>query len=176
MRQFGFRMKFKTLSMSGEEKHGHHFDFPIFFNMSKQFLPKCKKECGRKSAPTVPPIDLSYSSLHQCIKCNKWTFVFILPFSVLGCAFSAKVVCSKYAKDVGGGGEGGGGGMAGYYVRMPPKDCRADKAGNWRPTFKIVSIPSHPLGFKFNTAMLSRSFNIDLFWIVLTCAVEKLAI
>ena len=71
-------------------------------------------------------------------------FVFTLPFSVLGCAFSAKVVCSDYAKDAG---AGGGGGMAGYYVRMPPKDCRANHAGNWRPTFKIVSIPSQPLGF-----------------------------
>ena len=24
--------------MSDEEKHGHHFDLPPFFNMSKQFL------------------------------------------------------------------------------------------------------------------------------------------
>ena len=31
--------KCKTLFMSDEEKHGHHFDLPIFFNyMSKQFL------------------------------------------------------------------------------------------------------------------------------------------
>ena len=35
---FGLRMKFKTLFMSDEEKHGHHFDLPIFFNVSKQFL------------------------------------------------------------------------------------------------------------------------------------------
>ena len=24
--------------MSDEEKHGHHFHFPLFLNMSKQFL------------------------------------------------------------------------------------------------------------------------------------------
>ena len=24
--------------MSDEKKHGHHFDLPLFFNMSKQFL------------------------------------------------------------------------------------------------------------------------------------------
>ena len=34
----GLRMKFKTLSMSDEEKHGYHFDLPLFSNMSKQFL------------------------------------------------------------------------------------------------------------------------------------------
>ena len=34
----GLRMKFKTLFMSGEEKHGHYFDLPLFFNMSKHFL------------------------------------------------------------------------------------------------------------------------------------------
>ena len=34
----GLRMKFKTLFMSGEEKFGHNFDLPLFFNMSKQFL------------------------------------------------------------------------------------------------------------------------------------------
>ena len=40
MRQLslGLRMKFKTLFMSDEEKHGHHFDLPLFFNMSRQFL------------------------------------------------------------------------------------------------------------------------------------------
>ena len=27
----GLLMKFKTLSMSDEEKHGHHFDLPLFF-------------------------------------------------------------------------------------------------------------------------------------------------
>ena len=32
------RMKFLTLFMSDEEKYGHHFDLPLFFNMSKQFL------------------------------------------------------------------------------------------------------------------------------------------
>ena len=31
-------MKFKTLFMSNEEKRGHNFDLPLFFNMSKQFL------------------------------------------------------------------------------------------------------------------------------------------
>ena len=30
-------MKFKTLFMSDKEKHGHHFDLPLF-NMSKQLL------------------------------------------------------------------------------------------------------------------------------------------
>ena len=34
----GLRMKFKTLFMSDEEKLGHHFDWPLFFNMSKPFL------------------------------------------------------------------------------------------------------------------------------------------
>ena len=34
----GFRMKFKTLFMSDEEKHDHHFDLQLFFNMPKQFL------------------------------------------------------------------------------------------------------------------------------------------
>ena len=38
MRQFGLRMKFKTLFMSDKEKHGHHFDLPLFLKMSKQFL------------------------------------------------------------------------------------------------------------------------------------------
>ena len=36
------RMKFKTLFisvfMSDKEKHGHHFDLPLFFLLSKQFL------------------------------------------------------------------------------------------------------------------------------------------
>ena len=35
MHQFGVA---QTLFMGGEEKHGHHFDLPLFFNMSKQFL------------------------------------------------------------------------------------------------------------------------------------------
>ena len=30
-------MKFKTLFISGEEKHGNNFDLRLFFNMSKQF-------------------------------------------------------------------------------------------------------------------------------------------
>ena len=34
----GLRMKCKTLFMSSDEKHSHHFDLPPFFNMSKQFL------------------------------------------------------------------------------------------------------------------------------------------
>ena len=36
----GLRMKFKNLFMSNEEKHGHHFDLPLFFNISMlmQFL------------------------------------------------------------------------------------------------------------------------------------------
>ena len=34
----GLRMKFKTLFMSDEEKHGDNFDLPLFFSMSKQFL------------------------------------------------------------------------------------------------------------------------------------------
>ena len=40
MRQFGVCMKFKTLFnfMSDEKKRGHHFDLPLFFNISKQFL------------------------------------------------------------------------------------------------------------------------------------------
>ena len=39
MASLGLRMKFKkTLFMSDEEKHGHHFDLPLFFNMSKKFL------------------------------------------------------------------------------------------------------------------------------------------
>ena len=33
----GLRMKFKTLFMS-DEKHGHHFDLPLLFNMSNQCL------------------------------------------------------------------------------------------------------------------------------------------
>ena len=32
------RMKFKTLFMSDEEKHGHNFNFFTLFNVSKQFL------------------------------------------------------------------------------------------------------------------------------------------
>ena len=45
MRQFGLRMIFKTvktLFMSDDEKHGHHFDLPLFLDNimsnSKQFL------------------------------------------------------------------------------------------------------------------------------------------
>ena len=36
----GLCMKLKTLFMSDadEEKHGHHFDLPLFFNISMQFL------------------------------------------------------------------------------------------------------------------------------------------
>ena len=32
----GLRMKFITLFMSDEEKHGHHFDLPLFFNIPMQ--------------------------------------------------------------------------------------------------------------------------------------------
>ena len=32
MRQFGVRMKFKTLFMSDEEKQSYHFDLLLFFN------------------------------------------------------------------------------------------------------------------------------------------------
>ena len=31
-------MKFKTLFMGEEEKHGHNFGLPLFFNKFKQFL------------------------------------------------------------------------------------------------------------------------------------------
>ena len=34
----GLCMKLKTLFMSDEEKHGHHFDLPLFFNISMHFL------------------------------------------------------------------------------------------------------------------------------------------
>ena len=34
----GLRLKFKTLFTRDEEKHSYHFDWPLFFNMSKQFL------------------------------------------------------------------------------------------------------------------------------------------
>ena len=35
----GLLVQFETLFMSDEEKHGHHFDLPIFFNMSHFFAP-----------------------------------------------------------------------------------------------------------------------------------------
>ena len=34
----GLRMKLKTLFMSDDKKHGHHFNLPLFLNTSKQFL------------------------------------------------------------------------------------------------------------------------------------------
>ena len=34
----GLHMQFITLFMSDKEKHGHHFDLPLFFNMSQNFL------------------------------------------------------------------------------------------------------------------------------------------
>ena len=34
----GLHMKFKTLFMSDEEKYGHNFDLPLFFNICMQFL------------------------------------------------------------------------------------------------------------------------------------------
>ena len=36
---FGLRMKFKTLFMSDEEKHVHHFDLPLFLNVQAIFGP-----------------------------------------------------------------------------------------------------------------------------------------
>ena len=36
--ELGLRMKIKTLFMSNEEKHSHHFDLSLFFDISKQFL------------------------------------------------------------------------------------------------------------------------------------------
>ena len=38
MRRLGLCMKFKTLFISDEEKHGHTFDLPLFFYISMQFL------------------------------------------------------------------------------------------------------------------------------------------
>ena len=40
MRQVGVAHEIKTLFMSwsNEDKHGHHFDLPLFFNMSQQLL------------------------------------------------------------------------------------------------------------------------------------------
>ena len=39
MRQFGVRgWVLKPFFMSDEDKYGHHFDLPLFFNLSKQFL------------------------------------------------------------------------------------------------------------------------------------------
>ena len=42
MRQFELRMIFKTLFISDDEKHGHHFYLPLFLDNimsnSKQFL------------------------------------------------------------------------------------------------------------------------------------------
>ena len=38
MHQFRLHMKFKTIFMSNEEKHGHHFDLPLFFNISMQIF------------------------------------------------------------------------------------------------------------------------------------------
>ena len=35
---FGLRTKFKTLFMSDKEKHGHQFDLPLLFNISKLLL------------------------------------------------------------------------------------------------------------------------------------------
>ena len=42
MRQFGVAHEIKNPFFSDEEKLGHHFDLPPFFNyMSKQFLTEC---------------------------------------------------------------------------------------------------------------------------------------
>jgi len=56
---------------------------------------------------------------------------FVVFLAVIGFAYSASVVCTKYAKDVSGGGAGG------YYVRPIPQNCRGQHIGNWRPTFRI---------------------------------------
>merc|ERR1711935_1107133 len=61
---------------------------------------------------------------------NMKFFAVIFSLAVLGCAYSASVVCTDYAA-------GGGGAIDGYYVRPPPKHCRAQHLGGWRPTFKI---------------------------------------
>ena len=45
----GLRMKFKTLFMSNEEERGHHFDLPLFLNISKQFLVPGGAECVQVS-------------------------------------------------------------------------------------------------------------------------------
>ena len=58
----------------------------------------------------------------------------IVSISVLGYAASAAVVCSQYAKDV-----GGDGGLDSYYKRPIPGHCRAARLGNYRPTYRIVS-------------------------------------
>ena len=34
----GLRMKFKTIFMSDEKKHGHHFEWLLFLNTSRQLL------------------------------------------------------------------------------------------------------------------------------------------
>jgi len=49
-------------------------------------------------------------------------------------SFSASVTCSNYevASTV------DHLGSHGYYVRMPPKNCRARHLGEWRPTFRIT--------------------------------------
>ena len=54
-------MELTTLFMSDEEKQGHHFDLPFFFNMSKQYLAaeglsvfklvSCKLGASRELAP-----------------------------------------------------------------------------------------------------------------------------
>ena len=56
--------------------------------------------------------------------------IFVRPiFSVLGYVHGS-TLCSNYPR--------GGGGPDGYYERPPPKHCRAQSIGKWRPTYRIV--------------------------------------
>ena len=48
-------MKCQTPLMSDEEKHGHHFDLPLFFNISMQFL---------------APGGLSTECVNKLVSCN----------------------------------------------------------------------------------------------------------
>ena len=63
----GLRMKFKTLF--DEEKHGHHFYLPLFFNIFMQFLApgglvlsvlaSCKPEASRAGSEAPRPEKLN---------------------------------------------------------------------------------------------------------------------
>ena len=86
--------------------------------------------------PTRPTILSAYMYILSIKYVHVYNLIIIPPFSVLGCAYSASVVCTNYA--VGGG--GGDLGAHGYYVRPVPGNCRAQHMGNWKPTFRIVSI------------------------------------
>ena len=70
--------------------------------------------------------------------------------SVLGCAYSASVVCSKYAADATADPDEAARKRLkkhGYYVRPIPKDCKAKRLGGWRPTYRIVSILNSEASF-----------------------------